>query len=158
MLKVFEACLSLQNPSISLSTNIHLARIPDYLARLLLLSRLMVTLRHSMDIAYTNSNPTGKTLFSHSAGNVSPDSNESVTVDTVFWYGSLAKVMTTIAALQCIEQGLTTLDAPVGDLVPELGNAEVLEGFDEDGKPILKKPQTQITLRLVPQFSTTDPS
>jgi CubicO group peptidase (beta-lactamase class C family) len=72
-----------------------------------------------------------------------------VAVDTVMWIASCSKLVTTIAALQCIERGLFTLDNPadVDRLLPEWKDPDVLTGFSEDGKPILQPAKEKITLR-----------
>jgi CubicO group peptidase (beta-lactamase class C family) len=65
------------------------------------------------------------------------------------WIASCSKLVTTIAALQCVERGLFTLDDPtaVDRLLPEWKDPEILTGFTEDGKPILQPAKEKITLR-----------
>ncbi|KAL8795158.1 MAG: hypothetical protein Q9195_002313 [Heterodermia aff. obscurata] len=46
-----------------------------------------------------------------------------------------------------VEKGLVTLDQNVREVVPELADLEVLEGFDDDGKPRLRKTAAPISLR-----------
>jgi CubicO group peptidase (beta-lactamase class C family) len=56
--------------------------------------------------------------------------------------------MTTIAALQCVEKGLFTLDEDVSRILPEWKDPDIITGFDEGtGKPILVKAKNKITLR-----------
>ena len=59
--------------------------------------------------------------------------------------------MTTICALQCVEQGLFSLDSSedVKRLIPEMAEAEILTGFDaaSDGAPITKRAGKKFTLR-----------
>jgi CubicO group peptidase (beta-lactamase class C family) len=57
--------------------------------------------------------------------------------------------MTSIAALQCVERNLITLDDPtsISTHLPELAALEILTGFSDDDKPILQKAETKITLR-----------
>ena len=47
--------------------------------------------------------------------------------------------MTTIAALQCVENGLLKLDDPelLSDLLPEYASPKILVGFGTDGAPQL---------------------
>ncbi|MGI5500319.1 serine hydrolase [Lentzea sp. CA-135723] len=47
-----------------------------------------------------------------------------VTDDAVFQIGSMTKVFTATVVLQLVEEGLLDLDAPVKDVLPELGLAE----------------------------------
>ncbi|KAK7565432.1 beta-lactamase/transpeptidase-like protein [Phyllosticta citricarpa] len=65
----------------------------------------------------------------------------------VHWVASCSKLVTTIAALQCVEKGLLTLDGDIGDVLPEWKNPKILVGFEEDGEPILKPAQNHISLR-----------
>jgi CubicO group peptidase (beta-lactamase class C family) len=58
--------------------------------------------------------------------------------------------VTTIAALQNVENGLLQLDTDVGEVVPELKSPMILKGFKEDGnEPILEPAKSYITLRFV---------
>ena len=62
--------------------------------------------------------------------------------------------MTTIAALQCVERGLFTLDSAedVKRLIPERTSFnDILTGFDDSGNPVFKKAAAEITTR---QFLT----
>jgi methyl acetate hydrolase len=70
-----------------------------------------------------------------------------MTPDTVVWIASMTKALTGTAAMQLVEQGRLALDAPVGDVVPQLGDVEVLTGFDSDGQPRTRAPKRAITLR-----------
>jgi CubicO group peptidase (beta-lactamase class C family) len=71
-----------------------------------------------------------------------------VTADSIFAIASMTKAITTVAALQLVEQGKVKLDAPVSQYLPELGKLEVLEGFDsETGKPKLRPAGTRVTLK-----------
>jgi methyl acetate hydrolase len=71
----------------------------------------------------------------------------AMTLDTVFWIASMTKAVTTVAALQLVEAGRLALDRPLGDLVPQLAAPQVLEGFDETGRPRLRPARRPITLR-----------
>ena len=70
-----------------------------------------------------------------------------MTLDTVFWIASMTKAVTSVAAMQMVEQGKLSLDAPTGDLLPELASPQVLEGFDDSGAPRLRPARRPITLR-----------
>ena len=70
--------------------------------------------------------------------------------DTIFWIASFTKLVTTIAALQNVENGLLQLDTDVGEVVPELKSPMILKGFKEDSnEPILEPAKNYITLRFV---------
>jgi CubicO group peptidase (beta-lactamase class C family) len=58
--------------------------------------------------------------------------------------------MTTVAALQCVDRGLVTLDEDITRILPEFQRARMLMGFDErTGAPILVNSFVTLTLRLV---------
>lgn len=61
----------------------------------------------------------------------------------------MTKLMTTVAAMQAMERGLIGLDDDVSDVLHEWNDAEILDGFDESGKPMLHKAKNKITLRHV---------
>jgi methyl acetate hydrolase len=71
----------------------------------------------------------------------------AMTRDTVFRVASMVKLITSVAALQLVEQGKLSLDAPVPDLDPALGSPQVLDGFDAKGLPQLRPPKRAIFLR-----------
>ncbi|KUJ18834.1 beta-lactamase [Mollisia scopiformis] len=79
-----------------------------------------------------------------------PDA-QPMSKDTVFFLASTTKLVTAVAAMQCVERGLISLDDPVGKHLPEIDNAKVIEGWrqDENGKeePILRQATSQVTLR-----------
>lgn len=70
-----------------------------------------------------------------------------MTPDTVVWMASMTKAITGAAAMQQVERGKIGLDAPTKEVIPYLGEVEVLEGFDAAGKPRMRKPKRDITLR-----------
>jgi len=71
-----------------------------------------------------------------------------MTEDTAFWIASCTKLITTIAALQCVERGQLAFDDDVSTILHELKSPDILVGFNEQtGGPILKKAQEFITLR-----------
>jgi CubicO group peptidase (beta-lactamase class C family) len=70
-----------------------------------------------------------------------------MTLDTVVWIASMTKAITATAVMQQVERGKLSLEQPASAVVPELGAAKVLEGFDAAGKPRLRAPKRPITLR-----------
>ena len=71
----------------------------------------------------------------------------TMTIDTVFWIASMTKAVTSVAAMQLVEQGRLDLDEPLGTRLPELASPQVLEGFDAQGAPRLRPARRPITLR-----------
>lgn len=74
-------------------------------------------------------------------------SGEEMTPDTVGWIASMTKALTAAAAMQLVERGQLHLDTPAAEVVPALGEARVLEGFEEDGAPRTRAPKRDMTLR-----------
>jgi methyl acetate hydrolase len=75
-------------------------------------------------------------------------SNEAaMSTDTVFWIASMTKAITSIAAMQLVEQGKLALDHQIADVLPELSAPQVFEGFDSSGGPRLRPAKRSITLR-----------
>jgi CubicO group peptidase (beta-lactamase class C family) len=74
-------------------------------------------------------------------------SGKSMTADTMVWIASMTKAVTGACAMQLVEQGRLSLDAPIATVLPELGTAQVLEGFASDGAPRLRPARRAITLR-----------
>jgi CubicO group peptidase (beta-lactamase class C family) len=70
-----------------------------------------------------------------------------MTPDSVFWIASMTKAITAAAAMQLVEQGKLSLDAPIGKVLPDLAAPQVLEGFDAKGEPKLRPARSPITLR-----------
>ena len=71
-----------------------------------------------------------------------------IRIDSIFRIASMTKAVTTVAALQLVEQGKLQLDEPASKHLPELATLEVLDGFDPaTGKPILRPAKTPVTLR-----------
>src|ERR1700757_3633853 len=73
--------------------------------------------------------------------------DDAMTADSVFWIASMTKAVTTAAAMQLVEQGKLSLDAPIGKVLPDLASPQVLEGFDAKGEPKLRPAKSAITLR-----------
>src|SRR5271155_5102981 len=72
---------------------------------------------------------------------------DAMTSDSVFWIASMTKAITTAAAMQLVEQGKLSLDAPIGKILPDLAAPQVLEGFGANGEPKLRPARNPITLR-----------
>ena len=70
-----------------------------------------------------------------------------MSLDTVVWIASMTKAITTTAAIQLVERGKLALDSPAAEVAPALTKAQVLEGFDDAGRPRLRAPRRPITLR-----------
>ncbi|MCL6577065.1 serine hydrolase domain-containing protein [Kyrpidia sp.] len=72
-----------------------------------------------------------------------------MTSDTVFALFSTTKAITGTALMQLVEEGKIRLDDPVEKYVPDIAEIKVLEGFDADGKPLLRTPRNKITVGML---------
>lgn len=89
----------------------------------------------------------GKTLFSEGFGKTSLDDNATpFSTDTALWIASSTKMMTSIAAVQCVEKGLLKLDEPIDHLLPEWKDPQILVGISE-GKAEMTPATQPLTLR-----------
>src|SRR6202047_5160762 len=73
--------------------------------------------------------------------------DDPMTPDSAFLIASMTKAITAAAAMQLVEQGKLSLDAPIGKVLPDLASPQVLEGFDATGEPKLRPAKNPITLR-----------
>jgi methyl acetate hydrolase len=89
----------------------------------------------------------GGVIYQGAFGRRSLASDDAMSLDTVFRIASMTKAITATAAMQMVEQGKLALDQPAGEVMRELANPQVLEGFDAAGKPVLRPAREKITLR-----------
>ncbi|KAK4988997.1 hypothetical protein LTR50_003593 [Elasticomyces elasticus] len=92
-------------------------------------------------------NKDGSFTYLRAFGVRSLKTNESLDVNHVMRIASCTKLMTSIAAMQCVERGLVGLDDDLAPVMPDLAGLKVLHGFAEDGEPVLKERKNAITLR-----------
>jgi CubicO group peptidase (beta-lactamase class C family) len=88
-----------------------------------------------------------ETIYQGVFGKRALDAPAAMTLDSVFWLASMTKAITSVAAMQLVEQGKLALDEPVGNVLPDLASPQVLDGFDAGGKPMLRAARRPITLR-----------
>lgn len=73
---------------------------------------------------------------------------DKIDVDATFIMASCTKLMTSIAALQCVERGQIGLDDDVSSVLVELKDIQILTGFNEEtGEPTFKTAEKKLTLR-----------
>ena len=76
-----------------------------------------------------------RTLYTGAFGR-RDSSGVPVQVDSIFGIMSMTKAVTTVAALQLVEQGKVALDEPVARHLPQFEKIQVLEGFSSDGQAV----------------------
>src|SRR3546814_4289657 len=81
-----------------------------------------------------------KTLYEGAFGRRALDGEVPMTLDTVGLIASMTKALTSVAALQLLEQGKLDLDSPASKWLPALADVQVLDGFASDGSPITRAP------------------
>jgi CubicO group peptidase (beta-lactamase class C family) len=86
-------------------------------------------------------------IYAASYGRRALPDGAPMTRDTVFWIASMTKALTSTAAMQQVEQGKLSLDAPIAGVLPALAKPQVLDGFDPAGKPRLRPATGPVTLR-----------
>jgi methyl acetate hydrolase len=100
-------------------------------------------------IAATVVDSKGNRLFHKAFGvNDIKDSNSAkfdTTTPLMLW--SCTKLITSLAALQLIEQGKIQLDDAASKYVPEISNIPVFDGKDSDGKLKTRNAKGEITIR-----------
>src|SRR5580704_15793184 len=91
-----------------------------------------------------------KITYTGAFGKRDSASGIAVTPETLFAIASMTKPVTSVAAMQLVEQGKLKLDEPASTYLPELGKLQVLRGFEAgSGKPILKPATKPVTLRTL---------
>ena len=71
----------------------------------------------------------------------------AMTRDTVFRIASMIKLITSVAAMQLVEQGKLGLDDPAPAIDPALAAPQVFTGCDGSGAPLMRPASQPITLR-----------
>lgn len=100
----------------------------------------------------TNMNFTGDFRYTRSFGTRTlneTQSPEPFDQDTVLLMASCAKLVTSVAVLQCVERGLLQLDSNIGEVLSDL-HKPLIASINEKGEVELKSAKNPITLRLVP--------
>jgi methyl acetate hydrolase len=76
-------------------------------------------------------------IYDGAAGRLRVGDGAPATTDTMFRIASMTKALTSVAALQLVEQDRLALDQTVASVIPEFGSLQLLEGFDGD-VPLLR--------------------
>ncbi len=74
--------------------------------------------------------------------------DEDMTLNTVFRIASMTKPVTSVAAMQLVEEGALDLEAPVAEHIAGFSELRILEGLDEaTGQPRYRSAATAVTVR-----------
>ena len=88
-----------------------------------------------------------ETLYTAAQGARTLGAPAAMDLDTVMLIASMTKPITSVAAMQLVEQGKLSLDGAAAAVIPELGALKVLQGWDANGAPQLRDALGQVTLR-----------
>ena len=89
----------------------------------------------------------GGQTWSYAAGYQDAEKTNVASPDNIIQIASMTKLVTTIAALQLMEQGKLNLDSPVSVYATELNDLQVLKGFEADETPIFERAKRAPTAR-----------
>ena len=88
-------------------------------------------------------------IYEGAVGVRSLGNGAAMTTDTICAIFSTTKAIAGTACLQLVEDGRLDLDAPAKNYVPEIGDLQVLDGFDDNGDPMLRPPKRDVTTRML---------
>ena len=88
-------------------------------------------------------------IYEGARGVRNTEANDPMTTDPVCAIFSPPKAIGGTAVMQCVEEGLLDLDAPAKEYAPGIGELKVIEGFDNNGEPILRNPKRDVTTRML---------
>lgn len=87
-------------------------------------------------------------IFEKAYGKMDVTNNKPMTTDAIFRIASMTKPVTSTAIMMLVEEGKVSLDAPLSQYMPELGNRQVFADFNlDDGTFTAEPAKTEITIR-----------
>lgn len=85
--------------------------------------------------------------YARAFGVTAVGSSEPMVETTPFQIASMTKALVSAGAMQLVEQGRLSLDAPISTVLPYFAGVQVLTGFDDQSQPITRAPVRPVTLR-----------
>ena len=82
----------------------------------------------------------GKVVYKKAFGKANLETGEVMRTDHLFRMASMSKIITAVAGLKLYERGLFTMDTPLGDILPEFANMQVLIGYDTVKHEFITRP------------------
>jgi CubicO group peptidase (beta-lactamase class C family) len=87
-------------------------------------------------------------IYQGAFGMADTASGRALTTDAIFRIASMTKPITSVAAMQLVEQGRFALDDPAGKYLPELRDLKVFDSFDSaTGAYTLRPAKKTVTIR-----------
>jgi CubicO group peptidase (beta-lactamase class C family) len=87
----------------------------------------------------------GKVVLAEAVGTGRVDSNQPMQLDSIFRIYSMSKAVTSVAAMQLVEENKLELDAPISKYLPEFASVRVFD--DSVGKDTASQPPQIPTVR-----------
>ncbi|MGI9412022.1 MAG: serine hydrolase domain-containing protein [Hyphomicrobiales bacterium] len=88
-------------------------------------------------------------IYEGAAGKRTLGGDADMTTDSAFAIFSTTKAITGTAVLQLVEEGKLDLDAPARTYAPDIGELKVIDGFDDNGEPLLRTAKRDVTTRML---------
>ncbi|WP_438730470.1 serine hydrolase domain-containing protein [Parasphingorhabdus sp. DH2-15] len=88
-----------------------------------------------------------KIIASAMSGLSNPATDQPMVLDNIFQIASMTKAVTSVAAMQLVERGFLSLDDPIGLVLPELAQPEILTDFDNSRNAQTRPAENVITLK-----------
>lgn len=90
----------------------------------------------------------GKIVFHKAYGMANEESGKEMEKDAIFRIASQTKAITATAVMMLWEEGKFKLDDPISKYIPQFGDAQILDSFNEADSTYTTKPaENQITIR-----------
>lgn len=108
----------------------------------------VVSAKHLPAIGGIILNSSGKQIYNKAFGtnNANSVTAPAYTNDTECLIMSCTKLITSVCALQLLEQGKLSLDEPVGKYQPWVDNLQIMTGWDENGRPVTRPSAKQMKI------------
>ncbi len=87
-----------------------------------------------------------ETVYAGQAGVTALGGSTAMTAQSVVALYSCTKAVTATAVMQLVESGAIALGAPARHYVPEIADTQLLDGFNENGQPVLRAAASDVTV------------
>ena len=98
-------------------------------------------------LAASNADGSFQYMKAFQGRNLRESADSNYRIDSVLRLASCSKLITSVAALQCVDKGLIGLDDDVSRWLPEFKELKVLLECEDGKEPVFEDLQAPITLR-----------
>ncbi|KAK4052897.1 hypothetical protein OIO90_004173 [Microbotryomycetes sp. JL221] len=82
--------------------------------------------------------------------NPSEDDSNKLDQDVIMWFASTTKLLTAVAALQLIDQGVIEFDTPMSQFFPQFKPPfKIIDEISQDGTPVFGQSNVEITIETL---------